>query len=338
MKNRLFRSIILASTLSLFSLPSLAQDLRTTLAGQDILIPKLGSKEPLPSHTRFLPFIKSTFNRPGPFHGPNCYNTALVTSGYYPENAIRYVSPEEFEEVLKVGFKAVPTPQFKDVIVFDAKSSRGHAGLYLGDNLIFHKKSYGTHYHYRVTTIENAGVVEENEWTPGPMDDSSLQMNWPELGRLPLSYYRLSSKLRPKLDPKLAPLIQKIEMALIKDLGAWAIARKWGMSGEYFLEDLLSYAKKSNLNAYTIGLLTSFKDQVYIMLEEVNFKNARNPNKVLKEICVPEQKEQLYGLISELGKIAGKSSEQIASVLDELDSQDTSRCGFHPVKKLLNML
>jgi hypothetical protein len=311
-----------------FSVSGFAQDLRVSLAGKDILIPKLGSKEALPSHQRFSPFIKNTFNKPGPFHGPNCYNTALIASGYTEAKAVRYVSPEEFEEVLKVGFKSVSTPQFKDVIVFDAKSSRGHAAFYLGDDLIFHKKSYGTHYHYRITSIENAGVVEENEWTPGIIDDSSLQMNWPELGKLPQSYYRLQSKLKPKLEPKLASLILKMEEALLKDLGSWAIARKWGMSGEYFLEDLLVYAKNIKANAYTIAVLTSLKDQVYIMLEEVNFKNARNPSKVMKELCVPEEKQQLFDFIADFGKVLGKKTENIHQTLQALEQQDRTRCSF----------
>ncbi|MFY7992741.1 MAG: hypothetical protein ACOVP4_05560 [Bacteriovoracaceae bacterium] len=318
------------STLALlfFSLTGFAQDLRLTLAGKDILIPKLGSKETLPSHQRFSSFLKSTFNKPGPFHGPNCYNTALIASGYSQAEAVRYVSPEEFEEVVKVAFKQVENPTYKDIIVFDAKSSRGHAAFYLGDDLIFHKKSYGTQYHYRMTNIEKAGVVEENEWTPGIMDDSSLQMNWPELGKLSQNYYRLHSKLKPKLEPKLASLILKMEEALLKDLGSWAIARKWGMSGEYFLEDLLVYAKNIKANAYTIAVLTSLKDQVYIMLEEVNFKNARNPSKVMRELCVPEEKQQLFDFIKDFGKVLGKKTENIHQTLQALEQQDRTRCSF----------
>lgn len=326
---------LFTTLLILFSASSWAQDLRTVLSGKDILIPKLGSKEALPTHVRFNSFIKNSFNKPGPFHGPNCYNTALIASGYTDTKGIRYVSPEEFEEILKVAFRPVPTPSYKDVIVFDAKASRGHAGFYLGDNLIFHKKSYGTHYHYRITTIENAGVVEENEWTPGIMDDSSLQMKWPELGKLPQNYYRLQSKVKPQLDPKLAPLILKMEAALLTDLGKWAIARKWGMSGEYFLEDLIQYAKQIKANAYTVAVLTSLKDQVYIMLEEVNFKNARNPSKVMSELCIPEDKEQLVEFFTLFGKLHKKNPERVFEILKDTLEQDPVKCSNRPLFKLL---
>lgn len=324
-------------SLLLISISAWSQDLRTTLGGKDLLIPKLGSKETLPEHLRFSPFIKNTFNKPGPFHGPNCYNTALIASGYSSPNAVRYVSPEEFEEILKVSFKEVASPNFKDIIVFDSRASRGHSAFYLGDNLIFHKKSYATHYHYRLTTIENAGVVEENEWTPGPVDDSSLQMNWPQLGNLPKSYYRLSSTQKPKLDSQLAPLIQMMEAALLKDLGQWAIARKWGMAGEYFLEDLLVYAKKIKASPYTIAVLTSMKDQVYIMLEEVNFKNARNPSKVKSELCIPEQSEQILNFINELASATKLSTDKTNEIISSFKNQDTTRCNFRPVLKMTSI-
>ncbi len=327
MKSLIFVLIIL-------SFNSIAQDQRVILAGKDITIPKLGSKEVLPAHSRFNSFIKNTFNRPGPFHGPNCYNTSLIASGYLSQNEVRYFSPEEFEEILKSSFTPTQSLQYKDLIVFDAKASRGHAGFYLGDNLVFHKKSYGTQYHYRITTTENVGVVEENEWTPGPMDDSSLQMNWPELGNTPKAFYRLNSKRRPSLDPRLSTLVLKIESLLLKDLGQWAIARKWGMGGEYLLEDLLSFAKSQKMNSYTIAVLTSLKDQVYIMLEEVNFKNARNPSRVMKELCIPEQSEQFVELINDFGQALGKSKQEISKAINETLNQDIERCRVRPIQLL----
>ena len=100
------------------------------------------------------------------------------------------------------------------------------------------------------------------------------------------------------------------------------------VSGEYFLEDLLIYAKNIKANAYTIAVLTSLKDQVYIMLEEVNFKNARNPSKVMKELCVPEEKQQLFDFIKDFGKVLGKKTENIHQTLQALEQQDRTRCSF----------
>ena len=111
------------------------------LADKKIFVPKLDSSEKLTSHPRFEGFIQEMFNRPGEIHGPNCYNTALIANGYFSKLQKRYVSPEEFEEILKSNFVKVTTPVYQDIIVFDAKSSRGHAAFYLGDELIFHKKS-----------------------------------------------------------------------------------------------------------------------------------------------------------------------------------------------------
>jgi hypothetical protein len=317
------------------SLLGWAQDELYLLAGKEILVPKLGSKQALTAHPRFEGFIQEMFNRQGDFHGPNCYNTALIANGYFSKTSKRYVSPEEFEEILKSNFVKVTAPAFQDIIVFDARSSRGHAAFYLGDDLIFHKKSFGTQYHYRITDIDHAGAVEENEWAPGPADDSSQQMKWPELGSLPKEYYRRNSIKPMQLDKRLAPLVTKIEQALLPDLGSWAIGKKWGMTGEYLLEDLVKYGQTLKTDKYTAGLLTSLKDQVFIMIEEVYFKRARSASRVMEEICIPEQKEQLFGLIRETGKLLGRDSQKIETVLTKLDAQDKSRCQLRPLDELL---
>lgn len=327
-------SILLSLLLSTFF--ALAQDRIALLDGQQVSIPKLGSKEALGSHPRFNAFIVQMFNRPGDFHGPNCYNTALITSGVFSSGNRRYVSPEEFEAILKNNFSSVTRPGFQDLVVFDAKASRGHAAFYLGDDLIFHKKSFGTHYHYRITEMGLAGVVEENEWTPGPVDDSSAQMNWPELGRLPKEYYRLQKKLLPPLDQRLAPFLTNIETLLVADLKQWAIAKKWGMTGEYLLEDLLKYARAQKTDKYTEGLIISLKDQIFVFLEEVYFKRARSASRVLEDLCLPEQKDQLFGLIRELGKILKKETTKVEEVLKKLEQQDKSRCQLHPLDEILS--
>ncbi len=320
-----------------FSFTAMAQDRVTILGGEKVFIPKLQSKELLTPHPRFKGFVSSMFNRPGDFHGPNCYNTALIASGLFSQDKKRYVSPEEFEAILKTNFDKVESPRYKDILVMDAKRSRGHASFYLGDNLIFHKKSFGTHYHYRITDIQDAGVVEENEWTPGPMDDSSAQMSWPELGKLPLEAYRLKSLKMPPFAPQYAAFVTKIETLLLADLKTWGIGRKWGMTGEYLLEDLLVYLRQKQTDKYTESVVNSLKDQIFIFIEEVYFKRSRSSSSVLEEICVPENKEQLFGLITDLGKILGKKNDQIEVVLKKLEGQDKTRCNLHPLTELIKM-
>jgi len=252
----------------LTSFMAIAQDGQYVLDDKEIFVPKLGSQLKLTTHPRFNGSIQKMFNRPGDYQGPNCYNTALIMSSLMSDDKTRYVSPEEFEALLKLNFKQVESPEYEDIVVFDALRSRGHAGFYLGDDLVFHKKSHNSSYYYRITSIEKAGVIEENEWVPGPIEDSSDQMNWPELGFLPRAYYRIQSKVLPPLDKRFALIISKLESSLIADLKTWATGKKWGMTGEYFLQDLLTYANRIKTDSYTRGVLVSLNDQLFTMLEE----------------------------------------------------------------------
>lgn len=320
MKKLLFL-LLLSSTLH-------AQDGRYMLNGRNIFVPKLGSKEALTPHPRLNGVISKLFNRPGEFHGPNCYNTSLIASGLWSNSKKRYVSPEEFESILKNNFKEVSNPNYGDVIVYDAKMSRGHAAFFLGDNLVFHKKSFGTHYHYRIVESDKVGVVEENEWVPGPMDDSSMQMDWPELGKKPKSYYRLTSRYLPKIDSRFDRLLTEMEKTLEADLKVWAMGKRWGMVGEYFMDALLSYARAQRVNKYTEGLIISMKDQLYVMIEEMYFKHARSAARVLEDICLPEDTTQIFGFIRELGRLQNKPSGKIEEALKKLSEQDRSRCSL----------
>lgn len=315
----------------------LSQDRTYILEEKEILIPKIGSKIALTPHPLFDGIIQKFFNNPGSFHGPNCYNTALIASGAFLPLELRYVSPEEFSVLLSTNFNRVSSPEYKDVVVFDAKSSRSHAGLYLGDELIFHKKSFRTHYHYRITDIKNVGVVEENEWVPGPSDASSDQMKWPDLGSLPLEYYRIKSKTKPKIDSRISSLILLLEKNLINDLKTWSMAKKWGVLGQYLAEDLHKYAKSINVDKYTESLLISFKDQIYLMLDEIYFKN-RSASSAYRNVCLPQEKDQLVTLLNEFGKVLKKDQAKIKQTIDKLFNQDLSRCELRPMNEMLKVI
>lgn len=290
-------------------------------------VPELGSKGPLKCSGCSLPtvpFITLKFNRPGDFHGPNCYNTALIGSGVMKSDQIRYVSPEEFEAILKTNYSLVNRPQAGDVVVMDAKASRGHAALYLGDNLIFHKKSFGTQYHYRITSLDLAGVVEKNEWIPSPIEGSINQFIWPELGTLPTAFYRPNKKLIP-LDPKFSKVMKILEAQITQDLGQWAIAKKWGLVGMHLIEDYLNRVT-SSADAITLGMLISFKDQLSLYFDELHYKNGRSYERTTEEICLPQDPHSLGILFQNLATSLNISKSQMETRWNEVMGQERKKC------------
>ena len=77
------------------------------------------------------------FNQAANFGGPNCYQSALYASSSPYSTEWRYVSPEEFELNLKLAYDKVDQPQFGDIVVYEATGERGHAAVYLFDDLVF---------------------------------------------------------------------------------------------------------------------------------------------------------------------------------------------------------
>ena len=60
----------------------------------------------------FLPsFAAKNFNLGAGFSGPNCYNTALVTTGGLPAGEVRYISSSEFEAILRLRYKRLAGPE-----------------------------------------------------------------------------------------------------------------------------------------------------------------------------------------------------------------------------------
>ena len=288
-------------------------------------IPYLGERESLicTGCQKELPqFIQNKFNRPGDFHGPNCYNTSLIASGLFKTNQIRYVSPEEFKAIIQTHYQKLNSAKADSLVVFDAKSSWGHSGFYLGDGLVFHKKSYATHYHYRITPIGKVGVIEKNEWTPNPFEGSLAQFDWPELGKLPMDFYQLSKRSLNYSNH--AQLLKYIESIIIKDAGSWAFAKNWGLVGLNLLQELMS--KLPNQDALTKGMLISFKDQVQVYFDEVHFKNTRNYDRTTEEVCLPANLIQLQALYKDLGKYLKVDSQILEKKWNQVLNQDKRRC------------
>lgn len=312
----------------LFSLSSFAQ-IEYPYANGTLVVPELGSRSSLDCVGCQRPlsfFIRNRFNRPGDFFGPNCYNTALIAAGLMKEKQIRYVSPEEFEVLLSRHFTPLAGPTPMSVVVFDANSSRGHAGYYLGDNLVFHKKSFNTNYHYRITTQELVGVVEKNEWVPSPIEGSINQFVWPQLGHLPKSYYRIRNK-QIRYQQEFAPQLYMLENLLLVDLGQWAIAKKWGLVGLQLLEDYLKLVD-GKADPLTKGTLISFKDQISVFIEEVYYKNSRSYDRTTQEICLPENPEQLKAIYQRLAS----SLNLPANRWEQVATQDLKKCRVRLLK------
>lgn len=305
---------------------ALADDVRFySFQNGTLQVPEIGSKKPIECiGCVFNPgkFALEKFNRPGDFHGPNCYNTALIISGAMRPDQVRYVSPEEFEAVLKQQYELTTAERFGDVIVFDSKSSRGHAAVNLGNDLVFHKKSYGTQYFYRISTIAEVGIVEKNEWVPSPIEGTMNQFVWPELGKLPKSFYRFKkNKLSINTEIKL------IETQLLKDLGKWALAKNWGLIGKNIIGDYKQAIASSD--PLTKAMLTSFYDQIGVYFDELHYKNSRNYTRTTEEICLPENgTDQLKQIYFALSKSLNRSTEETTSKWDKILSQDKKRCSF----------
>lgn len=267
-------------------------------------------------------FIQNKFNRAGDFHGPNCYNTALIASGLFKTNQIRYVSPEEFKALIGQNYRVSSNKAPNTLVVFDAKSSWGHAGFYLGDNLVFHKKSYNTYYHYRISSIDKVGIPEVGEWTPSPFEGEIAQFKWPELGKLPMEFFVLNKKtINYSVH---AELLKYLEALIIKDAGAWAFAKNWGLMGVNLLHELK--AKLPNQDALTKGMLTSFHDQAQVYFDEVHFKNARNYDRVTEEVCLPQNPEQLKTLYMNLGNYLKINKTNLESKWNQVMAQDKRKC------------
>lgn len=303
-------------------------------AGGFLSVPMLNSKENLKCTgcEQELPlFVKKYFNKPGNFHGPNCYNTSLIASGVMSEKQIRYVSPEEFKEIIKINFKKETNLTPMSLIVFDSKSSWGHSGFYLGDNLVFHKKSYATYYHYRITTLDNVGIVEENEWTPNPFNGSMNQFKWPELGSLPMEFYSpVKKKIQYKTHEK---LIKKLEAMVIDDSGKWAIMKKWGIVGGNLLATLVNALPDQD--PLTKGTLISFRDQIRVYFDEVHFASTRNYERAMSEACLPEDRTQLKELYFYLGNYLNLDDNFLKDTYSKVMGQDKRHCRENLKLKLI---
>lgn len=286
-----------------------------------LCVPQIGqgSQLSLPN-----PLITKLFNNSANYSGPNCYNTALVVSEVLNSNEVRYVSPQEFEILLKKFFYEVTEPKEGDLVVYEANKQRGHVAYWLGDDLVFHKKSFHKNYLYRITTSEDVGVIEKDEWQPSPMEDFP---RWTEvnIGKTTKAYYRrLSVPLSDNFsenDLLWLDILNHINQELIKDGPNWAVGKNMGLVTENFLNTAIGMAKKDQAHPYVIAKLTSLKDQVFQSLEETYYARARGQrqvDRINEEICFHDN-EYTQALIIKTAKLLKVPANVLLKNLSQAD-------------------
>lgn len=321
----------LASLLLIFLSTTLVAETCYPFKSGTLCVPQIGEKKALTfsnGELPFSPFIKKYFNGTANYSGPNCYNTAFLAASLLNEAEKRYFSPEEFEVLLKKYYEEVPTLKSGDLVVYEANSGRGHVAYYLGDNLVFHKKSYNKNYLYRITTLEEVGLLEKGEWAPGPWEDDR-PIDDAGLGKSAKAYYRLRaiplSDNFSARDKAWLDLLNHITVNLIKDGPNWSVGKNMGLITENLLDKLETASSKEKLHPVVKARITSLKDGVFQALEEMYFKRARGSDDVARinsEICFTEN-EYLNTLML---KTSALFKEDAAAMKAKLRTADRKVC------------
>ena len=87
-----------------------------------------------------MPCVAERFNTKLSFGGPNCHFTSLSSTNGISKKEIRHVGVHEFKARLALFYNEQPkdsTPVPGDLLLFNSDS---HSGVYLGGDLVFHKK------------------------------------------------------------------------------------------------------------------------------------------------------------------------------------------------------
>ncbi len=303
---------------------------------------------PIYSIENYLPnFVVEKFNTRASFSGPNCYNTALIGSGFFDEDEIRYVSRDELKNYLKTFYRKVSSPQMGDIVIYDDRGSQGHAALYLFDNLIFQKKGFLNSYLYRVGKISSVSEVEPGEWTPSPFDGMGPPMDM-GIENKKMGFYRLRNDVYLNYDNlsanenQILDLIDFIGEQLLNFAGKWKVGYEMGLISEHLIPDLKkllnTYGDRSDpvIQIYK-GMLTSFQDQIYQSIHETHFSSRyADERRINPQICY-KNNSYLQKIIRSLLKFSGKSANAAAvnSVFSKLDSEDKVRCRISLVKMIV---
>ena len=288
----------------------------------------------------FPSFIASHFNTLANFSGPNCYNTALLATGGLPQEDRRYVSQEEFDLILSQQYEEITPDQakFGDVLVYDARGSREHVAVYLGQNLIFHKKGVLKGYGYRITAIDNAYEYEPGEWTESPIKMLLLPADNGVIAA-PRAYYRLREKSSSmQSNHPVARLIEQSRLDLLEAGPNWRVHKDFGIISEGIYAQIKKYIdgqifEDPNLKNFLSARLTSLKDQIYLSIDEALFQTPRGMTRrdeIIGEFCFSESSPTLNRLIDGIALSyrpeTPLTADDHTKLFQTFSSYDKSRC------------
>ncbi len=303
------------------------------------LVESIGGETTYVVTQMFPSFIAETFNTQTNFSGPNCYNTALLASGGLERSEVRYVSLAEFDQILAMQYTSIDEKEarFGDVLVYDAKFSREHAALYLGDGLIFQKKAIQKGYGYRIAKIDAAYDPEPGEWEPSPF---KLLLTPPDTAAImaPRAFYRRNSVPTALPVGPITSIINRFNAGVLKSAPYWSIHKDLGMIIESISSTLRREFRnlkdsKISTDRLAIARLESLSDQIFLSIDETLYSTpfGATRNVSLKEqFCYDESSQFLAGLAADVTALyrpeAAITSAEWQAVLAKMKTYDRSKC------------
>jgi hypothetical protein len=285
---------VLASRLGLKSkFPSL-QEVASPQGEAEEALMQAESGRRLFDATAYLPvFPQTTFNTFVNYSGPNCYHTALATTGTLDGSKPRHVSRDEFELYLKTHFERVSSPQTGDLVVYNEEGSHDHVSYFWMDGLVFHKKGFKRGYGYRLTEMDLAYAAEPFEWR-NP-DDSTSPMTPGRKVTRGKEFYRVRGNVpkTPPTDQEQAMIVasDKFLESTMKYVRERNLADTLGTMTEFMANDLKRLFKpleksQSLEGQLAFARLTSLSDQIFAAIEETLYTSPfAEPNRINERFC-----------------------------------------------------
>lgn len=267
------------------------------------------------------------FNLEYSFGGPNCFNAAFTAAGLRSPDRLRHVGNPEADQLLSMYYKKTSASSLRpgDIIVLN---SGDHGVYYLGDGLIFHKKSYLKQHSYRIVPLEKAYEPEPFEWKPGPFDNGSpfnssepirkMEAWRPTGAQYEFGYATAEEQAR-------AGVINFIAEQVELKAPNWKLSRELGYFTESLLEGLVSewssMGKSPNpvIRAY-YHQISSLRDQANQSIESELLSSPHsqsNAYQILKDNWLPRN-EYSRALVGSLLKLYGRDASETEAVLDAI--------------------
>lgn len=284
----------LASRFDLKSKSPTLQEITSPQGEAEEALMKAESSRRLFDATAYLPiFSQTAFNTFVNYSGPNCYHTALATTGILDGSKPRHVSRDEFELYLKTHFERVSIPQPGDLVVYNEEGSHDHVSYFLMDGLVFHKKGFKRGYGYRVTEMDLTYAAEPFEWRDP--DDSTSPMTPGRKVTRGKEFFRLRGNVpkTPPTDQERAMIIaaDKFLEGSMKYVRERNLADTLGTMTEFMANDLKRLFKpleksQSVEGQLAFARLTSLNDQIFAAIEETLYTSPfAEPHRINERFC-----------------------------------------------------